>query len=173
MRKTAMILCLLTLGLANQAWAADATKIGVVDMNKVFKTSDAGKAAFSDLEEKFKPMQGDLEKQKGELDKLRDDLQKQGMALSADAKSEKEKEFQKKFRDYQDLLQNSQRTMKAEEDRLAKPILDQLVKILKDYGKKNGYATIIEKNAGVLYFDEKTDVTTQIVTELNKAMPKK
>lgn len=173
MRKMVVIFCLMALGLATQALAADPMKIGVVDMGKVFKASDAGKAAFSDLEEKFKPMQGDLEKQKHELDKLRDELQKQGVALSADAKTEKEKDFQKKFRDYQDLLQTSQRTMKAEEDRLAKPILEQLVKILKDFGKKNGYSLIIEKNAGLLYADEKADVTAQIISELNKAMPKK
>ena len=31
----------------------------------------------------------------------------------------------------------------------------------------------LEKNAGLLYADEKTDVTAQIIGELNKAMPKK
>lgn len=168
MRRIAITLVLVLFAMVNVAHAADA-KVGVVDMDKIFRNSESGKKALKELEDKFKPMQSDLESKKNELDKLREDFQKQGVAMSADARSKKEAELQKRARDFQDLLQNSQRTMKGEEDRLAKPIIESVFRLIKEYGKKNKYTMIIERNAGLLYFDETVDLTQTIISELNKS----
>ena len=48
--------------------AADVAKIGIVDFQRIFKNSNAGKAVQAELKSQFKTMQAELEKNKSEIE---------------------------------------------------------------------------------------------------------
>jgi outer membrane protein len=151
--------------------AAAETKIGIVDMKAVIAKSEPGVKAMDQLKAQFKDMKDNLDAQKKSLDTLKDELQKQSMMLSQEAKLDKETQYKRKVRDFQDMGQSYQRKLQQAEQNLSKPIIDNLLTIVESYGKKNGYTAIFDKQAsGVIYGQDSIDLTNAIIAELNKAM---
>lgn len=149
-------------------------KLGYIDLKEVIAKSEPGKKAMAELKKKFDGMKQNLDKQKKELDALQANLQKQSLVLSQEAKLDKELEFKRKVRDFQDLYQNYQVRMKQDEQRLSEPILRELVTIIKNYGKKHNYTMLFDSNnSGLIYADEAIDLSDKIIFELNSAWKKR
>ena len=160
----------LVLLLATAAWAAEPIKVGIVDMEKIVRTSEPGQAALNKLKDQFKDLKENLDKQKAEIDKMREDMEKQSLVLSQEAKMDKQTQFKRKVRDFQDNVGNYQRKMKIEEDKLSKPVLELIVQVVQEYGKKNGYGLLMDgRGAGVVYVSEAVNVTDLVLVEVNKA----
>lgn len=169
-----MRVCILTaflvLCMCLTASAAD-TKIGFVDMKAIIAKSEPGAKAMEQLKSQFKDMKDNLDAQKKSLDTLRDELQKQSMMLSQEAKIDKEAQYKRKVRDFQDMGQSYQRKLQQAEQTLSKPIIDKLLEIIRDFGKRNGYTAIFDRQAsGLVYSQDSVDLTNTIIAELNKAM---
>lgn len=155
--------------LAPAAMAADSDRVAVVDVPRIIVECEPGKQVRAELEKTFKSTKADLEQQKSDLEKLRDELQKQSLVLSQEAKVDKEVEFKRKVRDYQDSMRAFQRKAKAEESRLAEPVVKLIRQALGKYGKDKGYTMIFDAKAGVLYAADKADITSEIIAVVNKA----
>ena len=93
-------------------------KFGYIDLKEVIAKSEPGAKAMKELKQKFEGMKNELDKQKKEIDALQASLQKQSLVLSQDAKMDKELEFKRKVRDFQDMYQNYQLRMKQDEQHL-------------------------------------------------------
>ncbi len=170
MRKVLLLAAALLLMISSVAHAADTAKIGIVDMEKVVRNSEPGQAALNKLKDQFKDAKESMDKQKAEIDKMREDMEKQSLVLSQEAKMDKQTQFQRKVRDFQDNFQNFQRKMKIEEDKLSKPVLDIIMQVIQDFGKKNGYGAIMDgRGAGVVFVSDALNITDEVLVEVNKA----
>jgi len=168
-----MRVCILTVFLVfcMSLTAAADTKIGFVDMKAVIAKSEPGAKAMEQLKSQFKDMKDNLDTQKKSLDTLRDELQQQSMMLSQEAKIDKEAQYKRKVRDFQDMGQSYQRKLQQAEQTLSKPIIDKLLEVIRDFGKRNGYTAIFDKQAsGLVYSQDSVDLTNTVIAELNKAM---
>lgn len=163
---TAVMICIL----APVAFAGDMTTVAVVDVPKIIRECEAGKAAREKLKSNFQGVKEDLERQKAEINKLREELQKQSLVLSQEAKLDKEVEFKRKVRDYQDSMQSFRRKFKTEEKRASQPVVKLIVAEIQKYGKDKGYAMIIDgKAGGIMYADDKVNITNEIIVQVNRA----
>ncbi len=167
MKKIAFAVLMLVL-LASPALAGE--KIGVINLEKIMTSSEPAQQAMSELQNQFKSVKEKLTKRKKEIQKLREDMQKQKMVLSQEAKKDKEIELKRKIRDLRDEARNYQRRIKKEEKNLSKPILEMLQKIVEKYGKKHDYSVILDsQKSGLLYSKDALDITDKIMVKLNKA----
>ena len=89
------------------AQAPQATRVGYVDLQRILARSQAGVQAREQLEKEKVGMQKQLDGHKVELDKLRDELEKKGQLLSADARRDKQDQMERKLRDAQRLAGRS------------------------------------------------------------------
>src|SRR5438477_12815885 len=69
------------------------TKIGYIDVQRVLARSAAGVAAREQLEKERGTIQKDMDGRRQELEKLRDEIEKKGPLMSADARREKQEQF--------------------------------------------------------------------------------
>lgn len=115
MRRILFTVLVLVLAFQAQAFAAGSQKIGVASMGKLIKDSEIGQAAQKKMEKKFESAKAKMQSKQKELEALKQSLQKQSLVLSLEAKQDKELEFKRKVRDYQDLAQATQRKMQLEE----------------------------------------------------------
>jgi len=151
--------------------ASAETKIGFIDVKTVIAKSEPGAKAMEQLKSQFKDMKDNLDTQKKSLDSLKEELQKQSMMLSQEAKLDKEAQYKRKVRDFQDMGQTYQRKLQQAEQSLSRPIIEKLMQVVQDYGKKNGYTAIFDRQAsGLLYSTDNVDLTDTVMAELNKAM---
>lgn len=158
----------LVVGAVAPAWAQ--VKIGILDMQTIIAESVPGQEAMGELRTRFESMRTELDAQNEAIGKLRDELQRQSMVLSQEAQQDKELEYRRKVRDFQDQFQSFQVKMKGEEDRLSEPILELLINVINTYGRQNNFTMIIDGSAsGLVYADDTVIITDAVKEELNKA----
>jgi outer membrane protein len=157
----------LSLSLAATAFGADGVKIGSVDIQKILISSAAGKEAKDQLAARANKYEGEKNSREAELKKLKAELEKQNVLLSESARSAKEKDYQQKLKEYQRFLKDAQDDLQGKNDELTNKIVASIVKIIQDYGSKNGYTMIFIRNDGMVYLDEKADITDEILKQVN------
>lgn len=156
--------------IAFQASAMAEAKIGIVDMKRLVITSDYGKEIGAKMKAKFEPVEKELQKEMASIKKIEDDLKKQGLALKLEAKQDKQREFRRRMRDYQDSVVAYQQKSNAEQQRLTAPVLQIVQQVVNEYGKANGYQAIFDQaGSGVLYIGDGANVTADLLKALNKA----
>ncbi len=157
MNRISISICLIVLFLATWAFSAEEIKLGAVDLPRVVRESEAGKKGAADLKKLYEKYQAQIRAKEGKLDKLQKALLEKGKSLPPEKRSAKEKELQKKFQEYQEFAKNAQEDIAKKESDLLRPIMESLEKLVKDYGRANGYAAITAKG-GLVYNDGKYEV---------------
>lgn len=146
------------------AHSVENCKVAVVDIQKFQEKSMAFQKVKEDYIKKLEPMGNELEKQQAELVKLEEELRKQSLMLSLDAKEDKRKELGKKSRRYKYLEEDFVQERKEMEMETIRSISSDIQKIVEEIGKREGYSMILEKRAvGFLYNDDKIDITDEVI----------
>lgn len=156
---------------AGTAFAAE-TRVGYIDMQRAINTSEAGKAAKEQLAARVKKFQDEINVKQEELKKLKEELEKQGMLLSESARTAKEKDYQNRLKDFQRFTKDAEEELRGKDEELTRKILIDMEKIIREFGKKNGYTFIFVRNESMLFADDKADLTEEILKALN-AGPRK
>lgn len=155
----------MTMMVATIAWAEG--KFGMVDLQKILVLSDAGKVAKEQLGTRAAKYDTEKTVKEEELKKLKAELERQNVLLSESARGAKEKDYQQKLKEYQRFLKDAQDDLQARNDELTNKIGEDIVKLVQEYGKKNGYTTIFIKHEAMVYVDEKIDLTDELLKQFN------
>jgi outer membrane protein len=155
-------------------WGQLPTKLGYVDMAKAVNESMAGKAARQKFVKYMEKKRSESEKKKKELTSMKQILEKQGALLAEDVRVEKEREYQKRVREYQLYLKNIRDDARSKEMEMSKKIIREIQQIIFSYGKKEGYAMVFEKTrSGLLYAPDSLDLTDTIIKIYDQEYSKK
>lgn len=144
-------------------------KIGVVNMQRALDESDSGKAAVEKMKAEFSQMQDKINKETELLKKMQEDINNQSSLLTEEAKQKKIEEYQKRYKDAQRLVSDSNEAMKKKEQQYVGKIAQDLVDLVEKMGKELNYDIVIEaKESGVLYNSKKIDLTDLVIERYNK-----
>ncbi|HEX2768364.1 MAG TPA: OmpH family outer membrane protein [Geobacteraceae bacterium] len=166
------LILVFSLTIASAAFGADGVKLGSVDIQKILLNSDSGKEAKEQLALKANKYEGEKNSREEQLKKLKAELEKQNVLLAESARSNKEKDYQQKLKEYQRFLKDAQDDLQAKNDDLTNRIIGEIVKIIQNYGRKNGYTIIFVKNEGMIYQDDKVDLTDEVLKTFNASRKK-
>jgi outer membrane protein len=168
-----LFLALLTLVFLQPApLAAQAVKIGVVDLQKFQKNSKSFQKASLVVKKKFEDMQQKLSEERSVVAKLDEELKKQSMMLSLDAQEDKKRELDKKQRQFKFMYDEFTQEMKETEIDTMKRIMKDLEKIVEKMAEKEGYTIILERRTlGLLYFNNAIDLTDRVTEAYDKQNP--
>jgi outer membrane protein len=154
-----------------QAFAADVAKIGIVDFQKVFETSTAGKAAKEEINTQGKKLETDLKAKGSELEETKKRLEREALVMSREKREEKEREFRIKVNDFKSLQKKYERDLQRTQKRLLGEMKKEVLEIISEVGKAEGYLMIIEK-IGVLYAPTALDISDIIIQKYNEMKAK-
>jgi outer membrane protein len=155
---------------------AFAVKIGTVDLQQAIQDSAAGKSARESLEKEFNTRRTSIEKERGSLQKLQEDLQKSASVLSREVREKREIELQQKAVNFEKMVRESEGVMRQKEAEMTKPIVDGLRGLIPDLSRSRSVDFVMEKNSGLLYAVDTTDLTEELIRkfdEKNKSSKKK
>ena len=150
-------------------FAAD-TKIGVMNVQRIVVACDAGKAAKQRFEKKMNDLKAGFKKEEEELKKMQAEIKKKSSAWSEEKRDEKIRAFKKSGRAFQAKTEDARFEMKQLQDKELEPILKTMEKVVKQYGKDNGYTLILDSKNGVVYFDKTVEISDLLIKKLNEAM---
>ena len=153
--------------------AADAIKIGVVDFQKILEVSNAGKTAQAEINKQGKQMETDLKDRGSEIEEIEKKMERESPVMSKEVREEKQRDMRIKIGDFKALQQKYMEDFKALENRIISRIQKEVVELVQDIGKKEGYTMIVEKRTGgVVYAPMSIDITDTVIQAYNAEAPK-
>jgi len=140
------------------------TKIAYVDLQKALNLSKTGVEAKQQIGVQVKKYEGEFKAKQDELMKLKEELEKQAVLLSDEAKAKKERDFQQNVKELQRFQKDIKEELQQRDNEFTKRILNELFEVLQTIGKKGGYTMILEKNEGaVIFADASIDLTDELI----------
>ena len=125
--RNVIVLAAFTLAIAvPQAARAAELKIGFVNLQQAVAEVDEGKAARDALKKEFEQKQKTLDDKQNELKRLKEDLEKQMVVMSEEAKREKAMEFERKVNEMQQVYVQMQKDLSDREREMMKVIFDKM-----------------------------------------------
>jgi len=143
--------------------AAQAAKIGLVDLQKVLVDSKKGKGIVSKLQGDKDAKQKDVEAQEKKIRQMDADLEKQRTVLSESARTERERALRKAKTDLRRTVDDLNREFADRERDMRERLVRDVTAVVRAYGQKNGYVLIMEVRAGgVMFGSDQADLTKEI-----------
>lgn len=156
---------------ASYGFCADVAKIGMVDVQRVIETSSAGKALKSKVNKQKNQMTQELEKRGKEIEALEKRFEREAMVMSPEKREEKKREVDIKKYDFKKLQKSYIAESRQVGMQLSRSIQIDILGLVKDIGKKEGYLLIIDKNS-VLYAPTTIEVTDKLIQKYNDKFAK-
>lgn len=142
--------------------AAD-VKIGVLNMKRLQRNSVKFQEIRQELKKKFDGLQKKLDAERAQMAKLEQELQKQSMMLSLDAKEGKQKELEKRTRHYKYMYGEVTQEMKDAETAATKKVGRVIEGVVEKIAEDENYTVILEESTmGLVYYDDAIDITDQV-----------
>lgn len=171
--KMVLVAAIATCIMGFQAHAADVAKIGVVDLQRILAISSYGKSAQAEVNKKGEELMGSLKQKEGELQELKNKLEREALVMSQEKREENEREFRIKLNDLKALEKKYKKELAELNQKLVIKIQKDVVGIVQDIGKKEGYLLIIEtREAGVMYMPSSIDISDRVAQLYNEKYDK-
>ena len=157
----------LSLLAASGASAAE-LKVVYVDMNNAIQNTAKYRVGMERVASIKNAKQKELEGLRDKINQMDKDLLSQSMAMSPEALSQKQQGLDDLKMDFQRKLQDAQRAMELEQNRLLQGIYAKFAEKIRDFADKKGYDYILTKPS-VLYFKPALDVTAEVTKLLDES----
>ncbi|MFZ1983967.1 MAG: OmpH family outer membrane protein [Desulfatitalea sp.] len=159
-------LCLLTIGIPF-GFCADVAKIGTVNFQKIFENSSAGKAVKTAINSEGQRMEQDLKQKGEEIKALEKRLGEDAGVMSKEAREEQRWEYERKIDEVKALKKKYDRQIQELQMQRVNAVRQEVLQLIQEYGKKEGYLLIIE-DVNVVYAPQNLDLTDEIIKRYNE-----
>lgn len=147
-----------------------AEKIGFINLQEIMQTSNAGKKAADDFKKFYDKETQDIKTAEKELKKMKDELDKQGSIMTQSSQKEKEAAYQKKLRDYQLLVNDTNEELKKRDQEMTQKLMPGIMKIVRAIAEKEKYTLVIDvATLPIPYYAKENDFSKKVIEEFNKA----
>ncbi len=146
-----------------QAIGEDRVKIAVLDMQRLQQRSSSFQKVKERLKKRFDTLKSKLKEEEDKILKLEQELRRQSMMLSLDAKEDKQRELEKKKRHYKYIYGEVTQEMKDAELDATRKVGREIEKVVEKIAKAEGYTIIFEQGAvGLIYYNNAIDITDRV-----------
>jgi outer membrane protein len=159
--------------------SAGEIKIATISLQDVLAESKVGQDAQKVLENEVQKFQNKFKKDQDDLEALRIEIEKKGSVWSDEIRQGKERDYQKKMREYKLKTEDAQFELKQLEKKEMEPILKVLHEVINEIGKTKNYTMIIENTRkglrsriGLLYAADEIDISKDVRVMLDKKYKK-
>src|SRR3989338_8648358 len=159
---------ILTVGLLSSF--GHASRIGVIELEKLVNDVEDGQAAKVKLQDEFKKKQKILDDKQAELKKLHESLQ--SPVMKEEARQAKGMELQQKAAEAQQMYGNMQQDMVKRQQEVMGDILKKAEPIIQDIAKKGEYDLVLNKTEAVVaYSKPEFNLTDTVIKRYNASSP--
>jgi outer membrane protein len=147
-------------------FCADVAKIGVVEFQRLFENSDAGKDIKAKITAQGKKMETELKEKGAEIEEVKKRLEREALVMSKEMREEKEREFRIKVNDIKTLQKKYEVELQGVQKKMMGGLQSETLEIIDEIGKSGGYLLIMD-NRGVLYSPTTIDITDEVIKKYN------
>lgn len=145
-------------------FAQSAGKIGIVDLQRVIRDSQAGKTAKAAFEREFQDKRRIIEQKTEQLSRMKQDFIAKASVMEENARKQKAEEIDRIEKDLNRTRDDFRDELQKRDFELTQKILSELEGVIQKIGDSDGYVIIIEKTeGGVIYAAKGVDLTDKII----------
>lgn len=156
----------LVIAFAGFSATAQEFKVGIVNLDRIFREANSAKSAQIKLEQEFSKREKELTEGGAQLKTLSDKFEREAPTLAESQRNsrqrqlvDQDREFQRKRREFQEDLN----TRKNEELQL---VIERANKVVKTLAEAEKYDLILQES---VYVNPKHDITDKVIKALNAA----
>jgi outer membrane protein len=167
------LVCLLLTAAAAHAQTAGAL-VAIISMQEAVARTQEGQKLANDLQAKYKPTQDSMQKQVGEINTLRDQLQRGANTMSDDAKRDLIRDIQNKEKQLQRQREDAQADFNGELQAYQQQMLGKIMPVLDKFAKEKGYAVVLDissPESPVLYAVNEVNITNDVIQLYDQEHP--
>lgn len=144
-------------------------KIGFINLQEIMQNSNAGKKAAEDFKKFYEKETQEIKSSEKELKKMKDELEKQSSIMTKNSQKEKETIYQKKLRDYQLLVNDTNEELKKRDQEMTQKLMPGIMKIVRTIAEKEKFTLVIDvATMPIPYYDKENDFSKKVIEEFNK-----
>ena len=160
--------------LSGFAWAAGGPqRIGYFELPTVLQQSQWGKHSSEEFKKQGEQIKAQVDEKAKAFRTAKEDFDKQNKVMDEKTRTKKMGELQVMQQEGEKLLADSNTKLNELSQKMTGPIVEKVLEIIKKIGKDDKYDFIFERErAGMVFVNEKEDLTRRVITELDKTTPK-
>jgi outer membrane protein len=163
------------LGMALSAHAQAApTKVAVIQVQTAILSTKDGQKAAAELQAKFAPKKGELDKKQADIQAMQDQLKKGQATMSEDARTKLMRDIDTANTRLQRETQDAQTDLDEEQSKVMQSLGGKMMAVVEKYAQQNGIAMVIDVSnpqTPVLWAAQAIDITQEIVKLYDQANP--
>ncbi|MDR0995619.1 MAG: OmpH family outer membrane protein [Tannerella sp.] len=153
------------------AFAGQAQKFALIDMQYILKNIPAYEMTNEQLSQVSKQWQGEVDALQQEAQNMYKSYQSDMVFLSADMKNKREEAIVKKEQDARDLKNKyfgPEGELYKKRESLMKPIQDEIYTAVKEIAEANNYQVVIDRASAmsIIFASPKIDISNQVLQKL-------
>ena len=161
----------LSIGASSLATAQDRPpSIGIVDVQKILRDSQASRSLRPQIEELRKNYQTSVRKRETELRKASQELQRQRAILSSQAFAKRRNDYEEQARKAQVDFQQRKRRIDNAYGAAMRVIQKSMVVAAAKIAEERNFDIVLPKSL-VLLADQKLDITGEVLRRIDKSLP--
>ena len=165
------ILITMVLGQEGQTTDRATIKFGVINSQLVLQQTQEGQRELLRFNEILDQKRKDQDAKSAELQRLQEQFNNQRRTLNPDTGAEMQREIARKKLELERLQQDDQIEVQELQQEAFNRIAGKLQEIVTDYGQKNGYGLILQRNESQVYVGPGLEITQDIIRIYNEKYP--
>jgi outer membrane protein len=148
------------------AFAAQAQefRIGVVNIDRIFREANSAKAAQAKLEQEFGKREKELGDLGTQLKSLADKFEREAPTLSESQRTNRQKQLVEQDRDFQRKRREFQEDLNARKNEELQQVIERANKVVKTVAETEKYDLVLQE---AVYANPKHDITDKVIRALN------
>jgi outer membrane protein len=142
---------------------SQAGKMGYVDLRRAFYEYNKSKTLEAELTELTNATQDKRNTMIQNITRLRDETE----ILKGAAKEKKQSEIDNMLKELQQFDAETREIILNKRNDMFRQVVDDIQKVVEGIGKKQGYDYILDSR-NIMYADERSDLTQDVIDQLNK-----
>ena len=154
------------IALAGFSVSAQEFKIGIVNLDRIFREANSAKSAQTKLEQEFGKRDKDLNDVAAQLKTLSDRYEREAPTLSETQRATRQKQLVDQDRDFQRKRREFQEDLNARKNEEQQQVIERANRAIKALAEAEKYDLIIQE---AVYVNPKHDITDKVLKSLNAA----
>jgi outer membrane protein len=147
----------------------DNVKIGVIDLEQAWSSTEEGKEVRDQLQRKLRAAEAKMQPMIENFQQLQKEMQEMQHVLSKDALQKRQFDLVELKGQLENESAGLEQQLKLEEARLTSPLREKFVEVVDEIGRGKGFSLILLRGTqGLMYSREALDITDLVVEAFNK-----
>lgn len=149
---------------------AQEIKVGIVNLDRIFREANTAKAAQVKLEQEFSKREKDLNDTAAQLKTLSEKFEREAPTLSESQRVVRQRQVVDQDREFQRKRREFQEDLNARKNEELQQVIERANKVVKALAESEKYDLIVQE---AVYVNPKLDITERVIKSLNASAPAK